>query len=56
MERLLEKGKTVLAKRGSRPLTRVDPRVIKIVDVKAPGHMQSANLPENLQMLAPHDS
>ena len=34
---------------GHVPLDRVDPRVVKIVDVKAPGSgMQSANLLENL--------
>ncbi|MGH9369655.1 MAG: radical SAM protein [Thermoanaerobaculia bacterium] len=57
MERLLELGKTVLLETGGHvPLDRVDPRVIKIVDVKAPGSgMQSANLPENLERLGPRD-
>ncbi|HEV2063641.1 MAG TPA: radical SAM protein [Thermoanaerobaculia bacterium] len=57
MERLLERGKTVLLETGGHvPLERVDPRVIKIVDVKAPGSgMQAANSPENLELLAPHD-
>ncbi len=57
MERLLEKGKTVLLETGGHvPLNRVDPRVIKIVDVKAPGSgMQAANLPENLKLLGPRD-
>jgi 7-carboxy-7-deazaguanine synthase len=57
MERLLEAGKTVLLETGGHvPLDRVDPRVVKIVDVKAPGSgMQAANLPENLEKLAPHD-
>ncbi len=57
MDRLLARGKTVLLETGGHvPLTRVDPRVIKIVDVKAPGSgMQAANLPENLELLAPHD-
>jgi Organic radical activating enzymes len=57
MELLLEAGKTVLLETGGHvPLDRVDPRVVKIVDVKAPGSgMQAANLPENLKRLAPHD-
>jgi 7-carboxy-7-deazaguanine synthase len=57
MERLLAAGKTVLLETGGHvPLDRVDPRVIKIVDVKAPGSgMVAANLPENLETLAPHD-
>jgi 7-carboxy-7-deazaguanine synthase len=57
MRRFLEAGKTVLLETGGHiPLDRVDPRVVKIVDVKAPGSgMQSANLPENLNNLAPHD-
>ena len=57
MERLLARGKTVLLETGGHvPLDRVDPRVIKIVDVKAPGSgMQPANLPENLELLAAHD-
>lgn len=57
MERLLDAGRTVLLETGGHvPLDRVDPRVVKIVDVKAPGSgMQSANLPENLDRLQPHD-
>ncbi len=57
MERLLEAGKTVLLETGGHvPLDRVDPRVVKVVDVKAPGSgMQSANLPENLSRLTPRD-
>ena len=57
MERLLSAGKTVMIETGGHvPLDRVDPRVIKIVDVKAPGSgMQSANLPENLDRLTPRD-
>ena len=57
MDRLLEAGKTVLLETGGHvPLDRVDPRVVKIVDVKAPGSgMEHANLPENLELLAPHD-
>ncbi len=57
MEALLERGKTVLLETGGHvPLDRVDPRVIKIVDVKAPGSgMMAANLPENLDRLGPRD-
>ena len=57
MDRLLEAGKTVLLETGGHiPLDRVDPRVVKIVDVKAPGSgMEHANLPENLGRLTPHD-
>jgi 7-carboxy-7-deazaguanine synthase len=57
MDRLLAAGRTVLLETGGHvPLDRVDPRVVKIVDVKAPGSgMAAANLPENLEGLAPHD-
>jgi 7-carboxy-7-deazaguanine synthase len=57
MDALLAQGKTVLLETGGHvPLDRVDPRVIKIVDVKAPGSgMESANLPENLERLGPRD-
>jgi 7-carboxy-7-deazaguanine synthase len=57
MRRLLDAGRTVLLETGGHvPLDRVDPRVVKIVDVKAPGSgMQSANLLENLDRLQPHD-
>jgi len=57
MERLLDAGRTVLLETGGHvPLDRVDPRVVKIVDVKAPGSgMQPANLLENLERLQPHD-
>lgn len=57
LARLLEANKTVLLETGGHvALDRVDPRVIKIVDVKAPGSgMQHANLPENLDRLSPHD-
>jgi 7-carboxy-7-deazaguanine synthase len=57
MEGLLARGKTVLLETGGHvPLDRVDPRVVKIVDVKAPGsRMMAANLPENLENLGPHD-
>ena len=57
LERLLEAGMTVLLETGGHvPLDRVDPRVVRIVDVKAPGSgMQAANLPENLEKLSPRD-
>jgi 7-carboxy-7-deazaguanine synthase len=57
IERLLERGKTVLLETGGHvPLDRVDPRVVKIVDVKAPGSgMMAANLPGNLEQLGPRD-
>jgi len=57
MERLLAAGRTVLLETGGHvPIADVDPRVIKIVDVKAPGSgMQAANLPENLDALGPRD-
>ncbi len=55
--RLLDAGRTVLIETGGHvPLDRVDSRAIKIVDVKAPGSgMTHANLPENLDLLEPHD-
>jgi 7-carboxy-7-deazaguanine synthase len=57
MEELLDRGKTVLLETGGHvPLGRVDPRVVKIVDVKAPGSgMIAANLPENLDNLSARD-
>lgn len=55
--RLLESGKKVMLETGGHVgLERVDPRVVKIVDVKAPGSgMEHANLPENLDRLSAHD-
>jgi 7-carboxy-7-deazaguanine synthase len=55
--RLLDAGKTVLLETGGHvALDRVDPRVVKIVDVKAPGSgMEHANLAENLSRLSPRD-
>jgi len=55
--RLLDEGKTVLLETGGHVgLERVDPRVVKIVDVKAPGSgMQHANLAENLESLSAKD-
>src|SRR5262249_61785968 len=57
MERCRQAGRTVLLETGGHvPLDRVDPRVIKIVDVKAPGSgMHSVNRLENLGMLTPSD-
>jgi 7-carboxy-7-deazaguanine synthase len=54
---LLDRGKTVLIETGGHvPLDRVDPRAIKIMDIKAPGSgMESANLPDNLHLLGPKD-
>ena len=41
---------------GALDVSRVDPRVVKIVDVKTPGSGESArNRWENLAHLAPHD-
>jgi len=56
-EGLLSAGKTVMIETGGHvPLDRLDPRVIKIVDVKAPASgMESANLPENLDRLTAQD-
>jgi 7-carboxy-7-deazaguanine synthase len=55
--RLLDAGKTVLLETGGHvALDRVDPRVVKIVDVKAPGSgMEHANLAENLDRLSSRD-
>jgi 7-carboxy-7-deazaguanine synthase len=57
MERLVDAGRTVLLETGGHvPVGRVDPRVIKILDVKTPGSgMESANLASNLDSLAPAD-
>ena len=54
---LLEAGRTVLLETGGHmPIDRVDSRVIKIVDVKAPGSgMERANLPDNLDRLGARD-
>ncbi len=57
IERLLEHDRTVMIETGGHVrVDRLDPRVIKILDVKAPGSgMQAANLPENLELLGPRD-
>ena len=57
MERLLSAGCTVMLETGGhRPVDRVPPDVIKIVDVKCPGSGEAArNHWNNLDRLAPHD-
>ncbi|MEO6325337.1 MAG: radical SAM protein [Thermoanaerobaculia bacterium] len=56
-ERLLALGKTVLVETGGHvSRSRVDPRVIKIVDLKCPGSaMEAANDLANLDSLNAHD-
>jgi 7-carboxy-7-deazaguanine synthase len=57
MDRLLERGLTVMLETGGhRPITRVPPAVVKIVDVKCPGSGEAGkNDWANLDRLAPHD-
>jgi len=57
MERLLAAGRTVMLETGGhRPITRVPPAVLKIVDVKCPASGEAAqNDWDNLGRLAPHD-
>ena len=54
---LVEEGFTVLVETGGHvPIARLDPRVIRIVDWKAPGSgMERSNLWENVADLRPHD-
>jgi 7-carboxy-7-deazaguanine synthase len=54
---LCDRGYTVLVETGGHvPVGRVDPRVIKVLDVKCPGSgMESRNDLENLKLLGPHD-
>jgi 7-carboxy-7-deazaguanine synthase len=56
-EGLLARGFTVLVETGGHlPLDRVDPRVVKIVDVKCPGSgMERANDLSSLARLGPRD-
>jgi 7-carboxy-7-deazaguanine synthase len=57
MQRLLDTGYSILLETsGERPLDRVPPAVIKIVDVKCPnsGEPETFRL-ENLETLTPHD-
>ena len=57
MQRLLEDGyKVLLETSGERPLGRVPPGVVKIVDVKCPNSGEADTfLMENLETLATHD-
>jgi 7-carboxy-7-deazaguanine synthase len=57
MDRLLARGLTVMLETGGhRPVTRVPPAVVKIVDVKCPGSGEaSKNDWGNLDRLSPHD-
>lgn len=57
MELLLQNGNTVLLETsGERPLERVPPAVIKIVDVKCPDSGEQGTFRmENLRTLTPHD-
>jgi len=57
MDRLLACGLTVMLETGGhRPVTRVPPAVVKIVDVKCPGSGEaSKNDWGNLDRLSPHD-
>jgi 7-carboxy-7-deazaguanine synthase len=57
MDRLLQGGHTVMLETGGhRPIDRVPPAVIKVVDVKCPGSGESdKNHWANLDALAPHD-
>jgi 7-carboxy-7-deazaguanine synthase len=57
MQHLLGEGyKVLLETSGERPLERVPPRVVKIVDVKCPGSGEGDTFcMENLETLAPHD-
>ena len=57
MDRLLARGLTVMLETGGhRPVTRVPPAVVKIVDVKCPGSGEAdKNDWANLDRLSPHD-
>jgi 7-carboxy-7-deazaguanine synthase len=57
MERLLTAGHTVMLETGGhRPIDRVPPAVVKIVDVKCPGSGEAhRNCWSNFASLAPHD-
>jgi 7-carboxy-7-deazaguanine synthase len=54
---LCDQGYTVLVETGGHvPVGRVDPRVVKVVDVKCPGSgMESRNDLDNLKLLGPRD-
>ncbi len=57
MDELLARGHTVMLETGGhRPITRVPPQVIRIVDVKCPGSGEERrNDWNNFGVLAPHD-
>jgi 7-carboxy-7-deazaguanine synthase len=57
MDRLLERGFTVMLETGGhRPVNRVPPAVVKVVDVKCPGSGEAdKNDWANLDRLSPHD-
>ena len=57
MDRLLERGFTVMLETGGhRPIGRVPPAVVRIVDVKCPGSGEAdKNDWSNLDRLSPHD-
>jgi 7-carboxy-7-deazaguanine synthase len=57
MDRLLAAGHTVMLETGGhRPIARVPPEVVKIVDIKCPGSGESErNEWSNLDTLAPQD-
>lgn len=57
MEQLLARGMTVLLETsGGLSIARVDPRVIRIVDVKTPSSGEAQrNVWENISLLHPHD-
>ncbi len=57
MERLLERGRTVMLETGGhRPVDRVPAAVVKIIDVKCPGSGEAVNNDwANLDRLSPHD-
>jgi len=57
VEALCDAGRTVLVETGGHvPLGRVDPRAVKVVDVKCPGSgMDAFNRWENLRELGPRD-
>jgi 7-carboxy-7-deazaguanine synthase len=57
IDRLLAKGKTVMVETsGASDVSRLDPRVIKIMDLKCPGSGEAArNLWSNLDHLTPRD-
>ena len=57
MDRLLAAGRTVLLETGGhRPITRVPPAVVKVLDIKCPGSGEAAqNHWENIDRLAAHD-